>query len=397
MGAMLDLKTSDGGVDLSLTPEELAFQADARAWLAANVPKEPLEHFDTKVGFEQHREWERRLFEGGWGVVGWPAEYGGRNATSVESLLFEEEYARAGAPVRVNQNGLAMLAPTLMAFGTEDQKARHLPRLARGDDIWAQAWSEPNAGSDLASLRSRGVRDGDHYVLHGQKIWVSRGGHADWMFTIIRTDPATSNHRGLTFMLVRMNTPGVTRRPILEIDGRAGFAEVFMDGARVPEENVVGTEGEGWRVAMATLGFERSAFLRPPGRFSRAAKRLIALAKQEGFDPALRHEIAEVWASTEAYRLLNLWSASNGDAGHASPVHANVNKLTWSEMDIRLHSLALRLLGERAELWEGAPDAVDGGHWMQEYLFSLAGTIYAGTSEIQRNLIAERGLGLPRS
>jgi alkylation response protein AidB-like acyl-CoA dehydrogenase len=217
------------------------------------------------------------------------------------------------------------------------------------------------------------------------------------MFTIVRTDPATSNHRGLTFLVVPMNAPGLTRRPIREIDGRAGFAEVFMDGVRVPVENVVGAEGEGWRVAMATLGFERSAFLRPPGRFSRVAIRLIALAREQGYDPSLRQELAEAWALTEAYRLLNLWSASNGDAGDASPVHANVNKLTWSEMDIRLHTLALRLLRERAELWEGAPEAVDGGRWMQDYLFSLAGTIYAGTSEIQRNLIAERGLALPRS
>jgi alkylation response protein AidB-like acyl-CoA dehydrogenase len=342
MGAMPNLKTSEAGIDLSLTSKELALQADARRWLAANVPKEPLEHFDTKAGFEQHREWERRLFDGGWGVVGWPSEYGGGNATSVESLLFEEEYARAGAPVRVNQNGLAMLAPTLMAFGTPAQKARYLPRLARGDDIWAQAWSEPNAGSDLASLRSRAVRDGDSYLLHGQKIWVSRGGHADWMFTIVRTDPATSNHRGLTFLVVPMNAPGLTRRPIREIDGRAGFAEVFMDGVRVPVENVVGAEGEGWRVAMATLGFERSAFLRPPGRFSRVAIRLIALAREQGYDPSLRQELAEAWALTEAYRLLNLWSASNGDAGDASPVHANVNKLTWSEMDIRLRAMGRR-------------------------------------------------------
>jgi alkylation response protein AidB-like acyl-CoA dehydrogenase len=289
-----------------------------------------------------------------------------------------------------------MLGPTLIAFGTAEQKARHLPRLARGDDIWSQAWSEPNAGSDLASMRSSGFRDGDHFVLNGQKIWVSRGGHADWMFTIVRTDPTTSNHRGLTFLLVPMRSPGVSRRPIREIDGRAGFAEVFMDGVRVPVENVVGTEGEGWRVAMATLGFERSAFLRPPGRFSRVLARILALARERGYDPAFRRDLAEAWALTEAYRLLNIWSASNGEEGDGSPVHANVNKLAWSEMDIRLNELALRLLGERAELWEGAPDAVDGGRWMQDYLFSLAGTIYAGTSEIQRNLIAERGLGLPR-
>jgi alkylation response protein AidB-like acyl-CoA dehydrogenase len=384
------------GIDLSLSPDELAFQQAARKWLEANVPRPPLEHFDTKVGFEQHRKWERTLFDGGWGVVGWPARYGGRDATPVQSLLFEEEYARAGGPVRVNQNGLAMLGPTLMAFGTEDQKQRHLPRLSRGDDIWAQAWSEPNAGSDLASMKSRAIRDGEEFVLQGQKIWVSRGAHADWMFTIARTDPTTDNHKGLTFFLVPTDAAGLTRRPIEQIDGRAGFVEVFFDGVRVPAANVVGGEGEGWRVAMATLNFERSAFLRPPGRFTQVAARLIRLARQTAIDPALRDELAEAWAFTEAYRLLNLWSASNGEDGDLSPVHANVNKLVWSEMDIRLQELAVRLLGDRAELTAAAPDAVDDGRWMQDYLFSLAGTIYAGTTEIQRNLIAERGLGLPR-
>ncbi len=384
------------GIDLSLDARELKFQGEAREWLERHVPRRPLEHFDTKVGFEQHRVWERTLFEGGWGVVGWPAAYGGRDATPVQSLIFEEEYARAGAPVRVNQNGLAMLGPTLMAFGTEDQKSRHLPRLSRGDDIWAQAWSEPNAGSDLASMRSRASREGDDYVLHGQKIWVSRGAFADWMFTIARTDPATDNHRGLTFFLVPADSAGLTRRPIEQLDGRAGFVEVFMDGVRVPAGNVVGAEGEGWRVAMATLAFERSAFLRPPGRFTQVAARLIRLARESTHEPAVRHELAEAWAYTEAYRLLNLWSASNGEEGDLSPVHANVNKLVWSDMDIRLQELALRLLGDRAELGAGAPDAVDGGRWMQDYLFSLAGTIYAGTTEIQRNLVAERGLGLPR-
>jgi alkylation response protein AidB-like acyl-CoA dehydrogenase len=383
-------------VDLSATDAEAAFQAAARDWLDAHVPAEPLAHFDTRLGFEQHRAWERTLFEGGWGVVSWPAEYGGRGATPLQSLLFEEEYARAGAPVRVNQNGLAMLGPTLMAFGTEQQKSRHLRSLARGDDIWAQAWSEPNAGSDLASMRARATRDGADYVLEGQKIWVSRGSHADWMFTIARTDPATDNHRGLTFFLVPMASDGLTRRPIEQIDGRSGFAEVFMDRVRVPAENVVGAEGDGWTVAMATLAFERSAFLRPPGRFSQVATRLLRLAREQAHEPALSAELAEAWAFTEAYRLLNIWSASNHEDGDLSAVHANVNKLVWSEMDIRLNDLALQLLGERAELSEGAPDAIDGGRWMHDYLFSLAGTIYAGTSEIQRNLVAERGLRLPR-
>jgi alkylation response protein AidB-like acyl-CoA dehydrogenase len=384
------------GIDLSLTSEDEAFQAEARDWLAENSPKEPLKPFDTAEGLAEHRAWERRLYEGGWGTVAWPKEYGGRQATLIQSLLFEEEYSLAGAPIRVNQNGLAMLGPTLLSHGTAAQKDRFLRRLASGDDIWAQAWSEPNSGSDLASLRSRADLHDDNFVLHGQKTWVSRGGQADWMFTLVRTDPETNNHHGLTFLLVPLRLDGITVRPLEQIDGRSGFAEIFMDGARVPIENVVGDVGQGWRVAMATLGFERSAFLRPPGRFSRVASQLLDLAKTQGAGPSMRDRLAGAWAATNAYRLLNYWSASQGDHGQASPVQANVNKIIWSEMDISLHELALALIGARGELWAGAPDAVNDGLWMRDFMFSLAGTIYAGSSEIQRNIIAERGLGLPR-
>ena len=360
------------------------------------MPHSPLPYFDTAQGFEQHRSWERTLFDAGWAAVSWPQRYGGRDATAIQSMLFEDEYAKADAPARVNQNGLAMLGPTLMAYGTPAQKDRFLVRLASGRDIWAQGWSEPNAGSDLASVQSRAVRNGEHYVLNGQKTWVSRGGHADWMFSIVRTGAGSAGHRGLTFLLIPLRIEGITVRSIEEIDGRSSFAEIFMDGARVPVENVVGVEDEGWAVAMATLGFERSAFLRPPGRFSHTVARLLRLAQSQGYEPTLRHDLAEAWAATEVYRLLNLWSSRAQHAAHTDEVNANVNKLAWSEMDIHIHELALRLLGSRAELFTGASDAVEDGHWMREYLFSLAGTIYAGTSEVQRNIIAERGLGLPR-
>jgi alkylation response protein AidB-like acyl-CoA dehydrogenase len=384
------------GIDLDLSKAEVSFQAEAREWLRANVPEQPLEHHDTADGFEEHRRWEQKLFRGGWSVPGWPRVFGGREATLFEVLLFEEEYARAGAPDRVNQNGLAMLGPTLMALGNRAQKDRFLRPLAAGEEIWAQAWSEPGAGSDLASLTTRAIRDGDEYILRGQKTWVSRGSFADWYFALVRVDPQTKDHHGLTFLLVPRRTEGVTTRAIEEMDGRSGFAEVFFDGARVPIGNAVGADGEGWRVAMATLGFERSAFLRPPGRFTAVAERLLALGRRKGYDVGVRRDLADAWASTEAYRFLNLWNAGRDRGSEVSPVHANVNKLAWSEMDIRLQELALRLLGPAAELWEGAPGAEDGGRWARDYLFSLAGTIYAGTSEIQRNLIAERGLGLPR-
>jgi alkylation response protein AidB-like acyl-CoA dehydrogenase len=216
-------------MDLTYTEGEQAFRAEARAWLEANVPKEPLPSFDTAKGFEAHREWERALHAGGFAMVPWPVEYGGRGANLLEWLIFEEEYYRAGAPGRVNQNGIFLLGPTIMEYGTEAQRARYLPKMASSEEVWAQGWSEPNAGSDMAAIQATAVEDGDVYVINGQKTWASRGAYADWLFGMFRTDPASERHRGLTFILVPLDLPGVTVRPIEQLDGEAGFAEVFLD------------------------------------------------------------------------------------------------------------------------------------------------------------------------
>jgi alkylation response protein AidB-like acyl-CoA dehydrogenase len=385
-------------VDLTPTAEERAFRDQARAWLAAHVPSEPLPSFDTREGFEAHRQWEATLNRGRWSAVSWPVEYGGRGADYIHWLIFEEEYYRANAPGRVNQNGIFLLGPTLMEVGTPEQKARFLPRMAAGQDIWCQGWSEPNAGSDLAGIRSRAVLDGDHWVVTGQKTWASRGAFADWMFGIFRTDPDAERHRGLTFILIPLDLPGITVRPIAQLDGETGFAEVFLDEVRVPLDCTLGDVGKGWNVAMATAGFERGISLRSPERFVRTAARLVELHARVGADadPDLADDVVRGWMGAEAYKLHTYWTVSHLLQGGTVGAEASLNKIFWSELDVHLHTTAQRLLGERAVLLDRATDAVDGGRWLDGYLFALAGPIYAGTNEIQRNVIADRVLNLPR-
>ena len=380
-------------MDLDFTPAQQAFRAEARAWLEATVPAQPLASMDTADGFAQHREWERTLHGGGWSCVSWPVEYGGRGVDLIEWLIFEEEYWRSGAPGRVNQNGVFLLGPTIMEFGTDDQKARFLPRMAAGDDIWCQGWSEPNAGSDLAGIRSRGDRDGDDWVLNGQKTWCSRGVWADWMFGIFRTDPEAERHRGLTFILLPLDLPGITVRPIAQLDGESGFAEVFFEDVRVSIDNTLGGEGKGWGVAMGTAGFERGISLRSPGRFSETARRLVELYRGADVnDPELAADVVQGWMDAEAYSLHTYMTVSRLLDGGTIGAEASLNKIFWSEMDLRLHETALRLLHSNAEFLDTADV-----RWLDGFLFALAGPIYAGTNEIQRNVIAERVLGLPRS
>ena len=385
-------------LDLTFTPAQQRFRAEVRAWMAAHVPATPLKTLESEAGFAQHREWERTLARGNYGMITWPQEYGGRGANLIDWLVFEEEYYRAGAPLRVNQNGIFLLGPTLMEFGTAAQKARYLPAMAAGEEIWAQAWSEPQSGSDLAALRATAVREGDSYVLRGHKIWSSRAAFADWAFGIFRTDAASERHRGLTFILVPLRHPGVRVRGIRQIHGEPGFAEIFFEDARVPVANRLGEEGQGWHIAMATAGFERGLMLRSPARFQVAAQRLVQLWKSRGAlaDPALVGRVAQAWMDAEAYALNTYRTASRLLAGGSIGVEASLNKIFWSELDLDLHRTAMNLLGARAELLPGS-DSADSDAWLEGFIFSLAGPIYAGTNEIQRNLIAERLLGLPRA
>ncbi len=369
---------------------------------------------DTRDGFAAHLEWEKALFENRWAVVSWPEAYGGRDATLWQWLIFEEEYYAAGAPQRITQNGIFLLAPTIFEFGTRAQQDHYLPRMAAAEDLWCQGWSEPNAGSDLAGISSRAVRDdaAGGWHLSGQKTWTTRGAFCTHLFGLFRTDPEAQRHKGLSYFLVPLDIEGVTVRGFGRLDGDEGFAEVFFDDAFVPDSastaiestggpsptpaaldrgGVLGELHNGWGVAMATTGSERGLTLRSPGRFRAAAARLVELAVERSASGAASQRaldaVTDAWIDAEAYALATLSDVTGITEGRSPGARSSYNKVFWSEMDLRLHRVALDLLGPAAELE---------GPWMKGYEFALSGPIYAGTNEIQRNIIAERVLGLPR-
>jgi len=373
-------------MDLDLDERSVVFRDEIRAWLAENVPARPLASFDTAAGFAQHREWEAKLADARWSVVSWPEEFGGRDASLLEWVLFEEEYYAAGAPGRVNQNGIFMLAPTLFSHGTPEQQQRILPKMARSEQVWAQAWSEPEAGSDIAALRSTATRTEGGWLLSGQKTWSSRAAFADSAFGLFRSDPGSLRHKGLTYFMFDLRANGVQVRPIAQLDGEPGFAEIFLDNVFVPDSGVIGEAHQGWRVAMTTANNERGLSLRSPGRFLAAADRLVAEWSRDR-DPAFAHRVADAWIGARAYQLYTLGTVTRlAEGGQLGP-ESSVNKLHWSQLDVALHETALDLLGPESE--------VDSA-WTDGWLFSLAGTIYGGTDQIQRNTVAERLLGLPR-
>ncbi|MET8949448.1 acyl-CoA dehydrogenase family protein [Streptomyces sp. NPDC004533] len=376
-------------MDLTHSPADEAFRAEARSWLAAHVPSVPLPSLETAEGFAAHRAWEAELARDRWSVVSWPARFGGRDAGVVRWLIFEEEYHAAAAPGRVGQNGIGLLAPTLFEHGTEEQRARVLPPMAAGEVVWAQAWSEPEAGSDLAALRSRAVRTRGGWLLRGQKTWSSRAAFADRAFGLFRSDPdAPKPHQGLTYVMFDLRAPGVTVRPIGRLDGKPAFAELFLDDVFVPDEDVIGEPGRGWRIAMSTAADERGLTLRSPGRYLAAADRLFGLWRAQGSPASMSDRVADALIGARAYQLFAHAAAARFLEGSRIGPEASLNKVFWSEYDIALHETALDLLGE-----EGEPADTS---WSQGYVFALAGPLYAGTNEIQRDIIAERLLGLPK-
>jgi alkylation response protein AidB-like acyl-CoA dehydrogenase len=376
-------------VDLDLDAETVAFRDEVRDFLAANVAAQRLPSMDTPEGFAAHRDWEHTLADARLSVVSWPAELGGRDASLLQWVIFEEEYFAAGAPLRVSQNGIFLLAPTLFAHGTAEQQARLLPPMARADEIWAQAWSEPEAGSDLASLRSRAVRADGGWLLSGQKTWSTRATYADRGFGLFRSDRQAERHHGLTYFMFDLRADGVTVRGIPQLDGEPGFAEIFLDDVFVPDDDVLGAVGDGWRVAMRTASNERGLSLRSPGRFLAAADRLVDLWRSVGDPPdsALSNRVVDAWIGARAYQLHTFGTVTRLAGGGELGAESSLGKLFWSQLDVALHETALDLLGPHGEL---ADD------WTAGYLFALGGPIYAGTNEIQRNVVAERLLGLPR-
>ncbi|MGW2487821.1 acyl-CoA dehydrogenase family protein [Streptomyces sp. NPDC001606] len=376
-------------MDLTHSKADEEFRAEARAWLAAHVPRTPLPSLETAEGFAAHRAWEAELAADRWSVVSWPERYGGRDAGLLRWLVFEEEYWSAGAPGRVGQNGVSLLAPTLFDHGTQEQRARVLPPMATGEVVWAQAWSEPGAGSDLAALRSRAVRTAGGWLLSGQKTWSSRAAFADRAFGLFRSEPrAGKPHQGLTYLMFDLRSPGVTVRPVARLDGKPAFAELFLDEVFVPDEDVIGEPGEGWRIAMSTAGNERGLTLRSPGRYLAAADRLLGLWRARGRPEHLRQRVADALVGARAYQLFTYAAACRFLDGARLGPESSMNKVFWSELDLALHETALDLLDGEGEFADTA--------WAEGYVFALAGPIYAGTNEIQRDIIAERLLGLPK-
>ena len=374
-------------MDLDYDEQTCAFRDEVRTFLASNTAWFPTKSYDNADGFSQHRQWDKVLYDAGLSVITWPQRYGGRDATLLQWVVFEEEYFAAGAPGRASANGISMLAPTLFAHGTEEQRDRILPKMARGEEIWAQAWSEPESGSDLASLRSTATRTDGGWLLNGQKIWSSRAPFGERGFGLFRSDPEAQRHRGLTYLMFDLSADGVTVRPIEQLSGDTGFGEIFLDDVFVPDADVIGEVHEGWRAAMSTASNERGMSLRSPARFTAPAQRLVELWKQQGAHPGFADQVADAWIKAQAYRLHTFGTVTRLTEGGELGAESSVTKVFWSDLDVTLHQTALELRGADGELTDG---------WTDGLLFALGGPIYAGTNEIQRNIIAERLLGLPR-
>ena len=386
---------------MQLTAEDEEFRGRIRDWLETNLagefarlrglggPGREHEHF------EQRLAWNRQLAAAGWTCIGWPAEYGGRGATLAQQVIFHEEYARSGAPARVSHMGEELLGPTLIAFGTPAQRERFLPPIAAVHELWCQGYSEPGAGSDLASVSTSAVLDGDQWVITGQKVWTSLATVADWCFVLARTEPGSRRSAGLSYLLVPMNQPGITVRPIRQLTGTSEFNEVFFNGARTPSDMVVGDVGDGWRVAMATLAIERGvSTLGQQVGYRRELEALVDVARQTGAaeDPLLRDKLARAWIGLQVMRAQVLSMLDQDDA--SATAGASVVKLLWSRWHRDLGELAMRIIGPASMVAQGPPYDLD--DWQRLYLFSRADTIYGGSQEIQLGIIAERALGLPR-
>ena len=388
-------------MDLRFSEEDENFRREVVAWLEENLSGE----FATVRGrggtgdegslIEERKAWERRLGEGGWIGIGWPKESGGRGLPLTQQVIFYEEYARAGGPGRIGHMSEGLLAPTVIAYGTEEQKQRILPPILKGEEIWCQGYSEPNAGSDLANVQTKARLEGDEWVIDGQKVWTSWAEWADWCFLVCRTDPDSQRHKGLAYLLVPMKGKGIEIRPIIQITGDAEFSEVFFDGARTAKENILGAPGEGWKIALATLSFERGAStLGQQMGFRSELGQIIETAKRNGRaeDPVIRQRLADAWIGLEIQRYNALRTL--GDSGEAANRAAMITKIFWATWHRNLGKLAMDVLGLESEIAEEAP--YDLTKLQRMYLFTRSDTIYAGSNQIQRNILSERILEMPR-
>ena len=388
-------------MDLAFTKAELAFREEVRSWLDSNLPADwrhrGIGGYREDAEGDLQRQWQRRLYEGGWLKLAWPVEAGGRGATPVMQAIFEEEMARAGAPIILGRLGVSLLAPTLLAHGSQWQKDTYLEKILCGELIFCQGFSEPDAGSDLAGLRARAERRDGGWLLSGQKTWSSGAHYADRSFLLARTATDGSPHAGMSFFLVDIHQPGVEVRRIRQMTGGGEFCEIFLSGASVDDRDVVGEPGAGWKIAMTVFGFERGG-LAQAARFERAVAELATLARDHGrgSEPDVRQRVAQAYVEAHVFRVIGLRNLTRAEHGHAPGPEASLTKLYWSEMDKRIQETAVGVQGPYGALAPESPYALEEGRWQYGWMWSQAETIYAGSSEIQRNIIAERVLGLPR-
>ena len=389
-------------MDLSFSPAEEAFRLRLRRWLEEHPPHVPeTDSLDEEVRHLQ--VWQRKLHEAGWIALHWPVEYGGRGATVVENFIVAEELARAKAPELIGRIGLNLVGPTLIAHGSEEQKTRFLPKIPPAEELWCQLFSEPNAGSDLAAIGTSARADGDEFIVNGQKVWTSYAQVAQFGILLARTDSSAPKHKGISFFLVDMSSPGILVRPLRQMTGSAEFNEVFFEDVRIPRKNLVGRVHEGWSIANTTLSHERGTNARQMVIHRQLLDELLALARERhsgdqpaASDPVLRQELAQAFIEVEIQKLLNYRMLTRLRRGENPGAEGSLHKLFWSEMSQRMHDVAFRVLGPYSQLMKGSPHCVADGRWQRSLLYYRAGTIFAGTSEIQRNILALRILGLPR-
>jgi alkylation response protein AidB-like acyl-CoA dehydrogenase len=395
-------------VDFTLTPDQHAFRDRVRSWLKTNIPPEWKALGSTEVpraeAFDFIRRWQRRLFEGGFIGVTWPKEYGGQGLTFVEEMILHEEMALQKAPPILNILGVGMAGPTIIAYGTEEQKKRYPAKILSCEEIWCQGYSEPNSGSDLAALQTRAVKDGEHYVINGQKVWTSLAHMADWMMLLARTDPNAPKHKGITYFLLDMHAPGVTVKPLKQMTGDAEFNEVFFDNVRVHERQVLGEVNNGWAVGLTTLMYERLALgFGLQVRLRIALESLIEMGRRVEKtgravtrDPLLRQKLAQLWIDTEALKYTGARAITRLLKGELPGPEASAGKMGWVETHQKLQELAMEIEGPYSLFIKGSDRAIDGGVWQYGFLRSRANSIEGGTTEIQKNIIGERVLGLPK-
>ena len=393
-------------MDFNFSPEEEAFRQEVRTWLQHNLPTdfdpEKIEAIDLEFRFDFQRAWQKKAHEGGWVGIHWPKEYGGRGASLMEMFIFNQELAKVRAPRYANMLGLIMSGPTLIHWGTEEQKKRYLPKILSGEEIWCEGLSEPNAGSDLASMQTRAIEDGDFFVVNGQKVWTSYAHRANFIQLFVRTDPDSPKHRGISCLIVDMKTSGITVRPLVQITGDAEFNEVFFEDVRVPKANLVGPKDEGWKVLVTTLMHERAGIgselpvHRQLAELTRLCRTIEINGQPASKDPAVRQKLAQFAAESQAITYNMFRSFSKRLKGNPPGPEGSINKLFGSDLNMRIAQFATELLGPYAQVVHGSSYAVDHGRWPRAALWYRLLTIGGGTSEIQRGILGDRMLGLPK-